>query len=121
MAYGHYLEATYADGFVHAETGDDQSLYAEGRNVFHDILHRLPEAEHGGLVKLSLRGPDRRYDIDWTKLPSNARPVYFREMSHERNVATGETTVQALRHVFGYQYNDPDGTNRQNLKEITHG
>ena len=53
-----HIEAEYKDGFVLSELDqDDKSIYEEGRNTFYDILNKLPEAEHGPMVRLSLHVP----------------------------------------------------------------
>src|SRR4051812_18360858 len=103
MAYGYILEAEYEDGFIHRETEEDQSLYEEGRNVFYDILHRLPESEHGALVRfeiISETGGEGAV-IDWSELPDNARPIYFRNMEKTMFNDGREPEVRALKHTFG--------------------
>lgn len=124
MAYGYILEAEYKDGFIHRETEEDKSLYEEGKNVFYDILHHLPEPEHGPLVRFEIipEQPGEGAMIDWTELPDNARPIYYREMQLKFNVdgsMVDEPTV--LRHVFGYQYNDEEGKNHKIIKELPNG
>lgn len=118
MAHGYNLEAQYQDGFVHLEDEQDKSLYKADGNVFHDIVNKLPEDDHGKMVRFSIVGKDTRYDIDWTKLPSNARPIYFRQMAQHHNLGTNETMVECLSHNFGYQYNDSDGNNHKEVQEI---
>ena len=117
MAHGVYLEAEYADGFIHREDDRDQSLYGNG-NVFHDIINRLPEADHGKMVRFSADTGNEVHSIDWTTLPDNARPIYFRRMERETDVATGDSVTRALSHSFGYQFNDADGRNQQEVTEI---
>ena len=117
MAYGYQLQAEYEDGWVLTEDGLDQSPYDPNRNVFHAILNSAPVLDHGSLVRFSAIGNSKRYDIDWRDLPSNARPIYFRDMVLERDVASGDTRTYATRHVFGYQFNTPDGRNHKEIKE----
>lgn len=120
MAYGYILEAEYADGYIHSEAElGDVSPYAEGKNIFNDILEKRPEADHGRTVRFSIIGDTKRYDIDWQILPDNARPIYSRDMQMERSVSTGETTIQVLRHQFGFQYNDETGENHKDIRVIT--
>lgn len=128
--YGYYLEAEYESGYVHSDQIQDISPYTKGekvngvtngRNIFNDILEKRPEEFHGRLIRFSLI-PDNgghRYDIDWTTLPDNARPIRFIDRRKETNVANGETQqfVDAIR--FGYQYTDETGKNVQEIQEIT--
>jgi len=108
-------QAEYADGYVHDETDlNDRSPYEVGRNVFYDILNRLPERDHGKMVRFTVFYEDVRYDIDWRGLPDNARPIRFRHGYHHWHPDGSEE--QGWSGVdFGYQYTDQDG---QNVKEV---
>ena len=118
MAHGYHLEAQYTDGFVlNEDEHGDVSPFTGIHNIFNDILEHRAEASHGQLVRFSLIGGEKRFDIDWTTLPDNARPIYFRDMQSSMNVATGERITKSLKHTFGYQYNDPDGANHKHIEE----
>lgn len=112
-------QAEYEDGFVLDETErGDASLFAEGKNVFHDILNRLPEPEHGRMVRFSCFWRDRRYDVDWTILPDNARPVRFRHGYATMSV-DGSLLESGFSGVdFGAQWNDDDGANQKLIQEL---
>lgn len=120
MAYGWLLQAEYASGYVLTEDERDHSPYDPGRNTFHAIMNGRPvEAGHGDLVRLSLIGPQMRYDIDWRALPDTARPVYYRQMQRTRAVdGSTDTGPVCLAHHFGYQYTDAEGRNVQDVHEI---
>ena len=115
----YYLEAEYQDGFVLREDEQDHSPYDAGRNIFHAILNKRAEAVHGPMVRFSLVGPETTYSIDWTLLPDNARPIRFKQMEHERNVATGETDIRCTGIDFGYQYTDTNGQNVQEVRRVS--
>lgn len=121
-----YLQAEYASGYFHSSQYQDVSPYAPcqkvegvptGDNIFKDILLKRPEAFHGKLVRLSLVTPNETYAVPWDTLPDNARPIYAVDK-------TGQMTGGVLHDVrtvavrFGYQYNDPDGRNHKEVKEI---
>lgn len=122
MSFGVLVQAEFEDGFVLTEDQSDQSLYEEGRNTFFDILHGLPEAEHGRMVRFSAITAKRTYSVDWRELwdVANPRPIYYREMERDADGATGEWLgpPRALRHFFGSQYNDAFGRNVQKVQEI---
>lgn len=111
-------QAMYADGFVLDETEhSDTSPYTGINNIFNDILEKRPEAEHGKLVRFSVFYKDQRHDVDFTTLPENARPIRYRHgfitLDNTGNSERGWSGMQ-----FGYQYNLPDGTNVQEVKEL---
>lgn len=112
-------QAEYEDGYVLDETErDDVSSWVEGKNVFHDILNRLPEAEHGRMVRFSVFWKDRMHSIDWTQLPDSARPIRFRH-GFARMSVSGELQERGWSGVdFGAQWNDPDGSNRQHVEQL---
>lgn len=112
------VEAEYADGYIHSETElDDVSAYGDG-NVFRDILNRLPEEAHGPLVRFSCFWKDQRYDINWTMLPDNARPIRFRHGYYTRSM-DGSFEERGWSGVdFGCQWNEPDGSNQQDVIEL---
>lgn len=115
------VQAEYLDGFVLDETEhDDQSPYGEG-NVFFAILNRLPEEEHGPMVRFSCFWEDQRYDIWWSELPDNARPIRFRH-GYSTICAWGDAPIESgFSGVdFGYQYNDEDGRNVQEVLNLGH-
>lgn len=122
------VEAEYEDGFILNETEqNDQSAYIEmvivdgvptGPNTLNDILKKRPEVEHGRMIRFSVFYKNQRHDVDWTTLPDNARPIRFRDRSSwiDGQGRTGVTDWQACR--FGYQYNDEDGRNQQEVMEL---
>lgn len=112
-------EAEYEDGYVHSETElDDTSAFEDGRNVFYDILERRLEAEHGRMVRFSVFYQGQRYDVDWTTLPDNARPIRFRHGYNTLYIETGETESGWLGVSFGYQYNDETGKNHKEIIDL---
>lgn len=112
-------QAEYEDGFVLDETArGDVSAYVEGKNTFHDILNRLPERDHGGMVRFSVFWQDMRYDVDWTALPNNARPIRFRH-GFARMSVDGDLQERGWSGVdFGAQWNDEDGKNQKSVLEL---
>jgi hypothetical protein len=110
------IEAEFEDGFVLSETAEgDVARFAEKGNTLTDLLGRHAEAEHGPMVRFSLYYLNTRYDVDWTQVPDNARPIRFRHGFHTRNLA-GETVARGFAGVdFGYQWNDERGKNRQEV------
>lgn len=127
LPYDFSCEAEYADGFILSETNnEDQSAYdpieiidgvPTGPNTFSDILKKHPEAEHGRMVRFSVFRDNRRYDVDWTNLPDNARPIRYRDRSSYLDALgnTGVTDWHGLR--FGYQYTE-NGKSIKEIKEI---
>lgn len=112
------VQAEYEDGFILDETEhDDIAQYGDG-NIFSDILNKRPESEHGKLVRFSCFWKDQAYHINWTELPDNARPVRFRHGYYTRNL-DGSFIESGFSGVdFGYQANDPDGKNYQEVVEL---
>lgn len=114
-----YLEAEYADGYVHRQDEQDHSPYVSGKNIFHDILNHLPEAAHGRMVRFSLITAQKRYDVDWTALPDNARPIHLKHMERTwANDGSTDTGPVCLKREFGYQFNDETGRNHKVIEEI---
>ena len=112
------IQAEYADGFILDETTlKDTSLYKDGANSFYDVLNKLPEAEHGKMVRFSVFWKNERHDVDWTTLPDNARPIRFRHGFSSLNVGTGETKSGWTGVDFGYQFTDEEG-NHQEVREL---
>jgi hypothetical protein len=111
------VEAEYSDGFILSETQlNDINPYGEG-NTLRAIIDKAPEAEHGRLVRFSVFYHDNRYDVDWTNLPDNARPIRFRHgfitLAPDGATSQGWSGMQ-----IGYQYNDDDGENHQQVQEL---
>ena len=86
-------QAEYEDGFILDETeNDDVSIVNDGKNTFYDILDGHPEALHGPMVRFSVFWDNKRYDVDWTQLPDNARPIRFRHgYLHQTGPNAGES------------------------------
>jgi hypothetical protein len=112
------VQAEYADGFILDETEhDDISPYTGIHNIFNDILEKRPEAEHGRLVRFSVFYNNQRHDVDFTGLPANARPIRFRHgfvtLDQSGVEVRGWSGIQ-----FGYQYNDANGRNVQEVIDL---
>jgi hypothetical protein len=114
----HFLEAEYESGYIHSEAIQDISPYDPERNIFYDIKNKVPERIHGKMVRLSLVGPELRYDIDWTTLPDNARPIRLIDKEKTWLLGTNEVVGEKFSYRFGYQYNEPDGKNVKEIKQI---
>ena len=117
--YDGSVEAEYSDGYIHNETElGDVSPFDPTRNILNDIIEKRPEAEHGKLVRFSLFHKDHRYDVDWTTLPDNSRPIRFKHM--ERDSIGGEWVEEPrlLRVDFGYQLTNDAGENVQEIIEV---
>lgn len=118
VPYDSSIEAEYEDGYIHSETElDDISAFGEG-NVFTDILKKRLEAHHGRMVRFSVFWKNERYDVNWTELPDNARPIRFRHGYSMLNTATGEQISGFSGVDFGFQYNDSSGRNEQEIVEL---
>jgi len=113
------IQAEYEDGFVLDETSlDDVNPYGDG-NTFTAVLNKLPEEAHGKLMRFSCFWKDQRYDIDWTSLPENARPIRFRHGFSTINYMNQEVVAQGWSGVdFGVQWNEEDGSNQQEVMEL---
>ena len=111
------VEAEYADGYVYNETEHgDIAQYDPGdpkHNVFYDILNKLPENEHGRMVRFSVFWRDHRYDINWRHLPDNARPIRFRN-GNRTLFPDGSQEFWWSGVDFGYQFTE----NGKNIKDI---
>ena len=71
------------------------------------------------MVRFSCFYLGRRFDIDWRELPDNARPIRFRHGYSTINAGTGEVIDSGWSGVdFGCQWNEPDGSNRQEVLEL---
>ena len=114
------IQAEYEDGFVLDETDlKDANPYGDEGNTFTAVLKKFPEEAHGKLVRFSCFYKDQRYDVDWTALPDNARPIRFRHGFSTIDQATGVVLESGFFGVdFGYQYNDEDGANQQEILEL---
>jgi hypothetical protein len=128
MPYGTLIEAEYEDGFVLKENDKDEYFCLhcnQLRNVFHAVLNDQPVNEHGCMVRWSMVTKDLTYSVNWKSLledPSiiNPRPVCSRDMEATFDPVTKRIIGEpkALIHIFGYQYNNPDGSNVQDIQKI---
>lgn len=133
MQLGYFLEAEYEDGYVHSELKlRDKSPYLEGSNVFGDILNKRPVPEHGKMVRYSFVGPNRRFDVDWSDFPDDAKPIRFihKSVSQEQHLVMGasgykdvwenfgDPRVETSSYDWGYEYHDADGTKQKAVIEI---
>lgn len=113
------IQAQYEDGFILDETKlKDVSPYDEGRNILGAILDKSPEAEHGKMVRFSGFWKGEKYDIDWTTLPDNARPIRFRHGFATMSATGQQITMGWSGMDFGYQYTDDGGNNVQDVIEV---
>lgn len=112
------IAAEYADGFILDETAlGDTSPYTGIHNIFNDVLKKRPEAEHGTMVRFSVFYHNNRYDIDWTTVPENARPIRFRDMEQD-SVGGQIIETRTVGCHMGYQFTDENGKNQQFIKEL---
>lgn len=112
-------QAEYEDGFILDETeNEDVSLWAEGKNTFYDILNGLPETEHGHMVRFSVFWRGKRYDVNWRGIPGNGRPIRFRHGFVTRSVDGTFIRSGWSGMDFGYQWNDDEGGNHQEVQEL---
>jgi hypothetical protein len=112
------VQAEYTDGYIHDETTlNDLSPYTNQHNILNDIIQKRPEAEHGPMVRFSCYYRNNRYDVAWNTIPANARPIRFRHgylaTDSDGNQESGWNGMQ-----FGYQYNDTDGKNIQEVQNL---
>lgn len=128
MPFGTLIEAEYEDGFILKEDEKDEyyCLHCNKlRNIFHAVLHEQPVSEHGQMVRWSLRTSKNLYSIDWKEVLTdssmiNPRPVRSFDMEAEFDLVTKELVGEprAVLHIFGFQYNNPDGSNVKDIQEI---
>jgi hypothetical protein len=133
MQTRYFLEAEYDDGYVHSELKlGDKSPYVQDSNIFGDILHKRPVQEHGKMVRYSFVGPERRFDVDWSNFPDNAKPIRFihKQLEQDQHISVskdgyarswenyGDPRVKVVSYDFGYEYFDKDGKKHKEIKEI---
>ena len=112
------IRAEYEDGFILDETElNDVNPYGGSGNTFTAVINQLPVPEHGRLVMFSTFWHNSRYDIDWTKLPDNARPIRFRHGSM-KSYPDGQIISGFSGIDFGYQYTGDDGNNHQEVIKL---
>lgn len=128
MPFGTLIEAEYEDGFILKE--DEKDAYFclhcnKLRNIFHAILHDQPVVEHGHMIRWTVVTPKLTYSVDWKALLDNPaiinpRPVCSRDMERDFDVSTGEPVgpARVMLHIWGYQYNNPDGSNGQDVQKF---
>lgn len=114
MGLDTYIEAEYESGFVLREDEQDHSPYDPGKNIFHAILNGRPCEFHGKMIRFTLVTSEHTYDIDWTALPDNARPIRFKKMERE-SVGGVWQEPRIVGIDFGYQYTDEHGKNVQEV------
>ena len=121
MSLSVYVEAEYESGYIHRENESDRSSYVRDKNTFFDILEGMPCEVHGRMTRFSAVIDDGetvvRHDVDWTRLPDNARPIRFKQMEGDFMLG-GVVDSRIVQVDFGYQYNDPDGRNVQEVVSI---
>lgn len=112
------VEAKYEDGYVHSEIKlSDCSQFIAGKNVFNDILEKRPEVIHGKMIELSCYYNKKKHSIDWTRVPSSARPVRFKKMKVK--IVNGEiVNVGCIGLEFGYEYNDIYGNTQKEIMRL---
>jgi len=112
------IEAEYEDGFILSETEhDDVNPFNGEGNTFTAVLQKLPEADHGRMIRFSCFWKNQMHTIDWTTLPDNARPIRFR---HGYNTLYEDGTVESgfMGVDFGVQWNDEQGKNYKEISEL---
>lgn len=118
MSLSVYVEAEYESGYIHRENESDRSSYVRDRNTFYDILEKLPCDVHGRMTRFSAVINDgetlTQHDVDWTKLPDNARPIRFKHMEGTF-LEGGVVDTHIIGIDFGYQYTDD---NERNVQEV---
>ena len=113
------IQAEFADGYVLDETEhEDVSPHDSQHNIFRDILMKWSEPKHGKMVRFSVFWKDRRYDINWTDMPDNARPIRYKHNNRSLDLDTGEQKFWTDSIGFGYQYTDENGENVQEVREM---
>jgi hypothetical protein len=114
-----FIEAEYSDGFVLQEDEADLSPYDAGRNIYHAILNRRPEIEHGKMVRFSLVLQDGILNVDFTTVPDNARTHLERHMEREHDGESHWLGAVICKGIdFGYVYDDEDGVERGEIYEV---
>ena len=134
MQPNYFLEAEYQDGYIHSELKlRDVSPYTDKANIFSDILNKRPVPEHGKMVRFSLIGAERRFDIDWSEFPEEAKPIRFIHKSLVQDQVTtvnpdgsglswedvGDPRVVIDSYDFGYEYWDENGKKQKAVKTVT--
>lgn len=111
------IQAEYADGFILDETElNDSNPYGEG-NTLRAILDKSAETEHGQMVRFTLFYKNLRYDIPWEDTPEGSRPIRYKKMEMDYNGPLSGIS-RIMKVGFGYQYNLPDGSNKQEVQEL---
>lgn len=136
LPYDSSVQSEYKDGYIHDETSfDDISPYGPfvivqkdedgkeyqqtiDRNILNDIIEKRPEAEHGKMVRFSVFWQNNRLDVDWKGLPDNARPIRFRDGFITKDMTSGEEIKGWSGVRAGYQYNDENGKNVQEVQDL---
>lgn len=110
-----YIEAEYQDGYIHSELelNDISAWEPEKRNTFYDIINKLPEPEHGPMVRFSLVHAGNHYDIDWTKVPAGARPIAIKNKERDFNIHGWLEDARIVGADFGYQWTDEQGNHKK--------
>lgn len=113
-----YIEAEYESGFILREDENDHSPYDREKNIFHAILNMRPCEVHGKMVRFSLVMDEKdTYNVDWTVLPDNARPIRFKHMEADF-VGDLMTDKRIVGIDFGYQFTDDEGKNQQEVVNL---
>lgn len=116
------IEAQFADGFIlNEDDQNDVSLFDDGRNTFYDILNRRCEDKHGPMVRFSIWVLGARIDIDWLAIPENAKPIRFKHLEIDQNIASGEVSEKRIVGItFGFEYFDKEKSRTiKAVREIT--
>ena len=114
------IEALYQDGYLLSECEHmDISPFDPTKNVFNAILNMLPTAAHGPMVRFSVWFDAARIDVDWTQVPTSARPIRYKKMERDHNlegIFLGDARLMTVG--FGYQYNDDNSKNIEVIQEL---
>lgn len=111
-----YIEAEYENGYVHSDQFHDVSPFEHGRNIFFDILNKLPEQFHGPMVSWRLVTPEKTYTVNWREVPEGARPIRFKHMTHTwvNGESQGGPQVESID--FGFQWTDAEGKHEEVIR-----
>ena len=132
------FKAEFTDGTSYTQNHEDIPLAGFGHgSCFSDINERVKD---GKVTKFSLIGEhiwsvdltDGHFEVDGIpfnvnaeivpKLLTNYRLIYFRRVQQHANILQGETVSTSSEIVgfrFGWQANTPDGSNVQQIVEIS--
>ncbi len=99
------LQAEYKDGYIFDEDSD-KTVYILPNTYFSTVVSKKLEEQHGPMVRWSMFKDNKRIDIDWTKVPKNARPIRMKQFETKIGTINNNTQSIAKAVFFGYDYID---------------